>query len=93
MLKHYAPWVGSRHEQLKADLSRAWSRDPLVVSQSGVHQRYIGGHDSGTHLIATLPCVPAYGSNVLTGKVARLQKAPIELRRRRYAVVFVGLEK
>jgi integrase/recombinase XerD len=38
--KHYAPWVRSRQEQLEADLMSAWSRDPLVISQSGVHQRY-----------------------------------------------------
>jgi integrase/recombinase XerD len=38
--KHYAPWVRSRQEQLEADLVSAWSRDPLVLLQSGVHQRY-----------------------------------------------------
>ncbi len=38
--KHYAPWVRSRQEQLEADLANAWSRDPLVLLQSGVHQRY-----------------------------------------------------
>jgi hypothetical protein len=36
--KHYAPWVRSRQEQLEADLANAWSRDPLVLSQSGIHQ-------------------------------------------------------
>src|SRR6266480_3892965 len=38
--KHYAPWVRSRQEQLEADLANAWSRDPLVLLQTGVHQRY-----------------------------------------------------
>src|ERR1700682_2699453 len=38
--KHYAPWVRSRQEQLEADLANAWSRDPLVLLESGVHQRY-----------------------------------------------------
>jgi integrase/recombinase XerD len=33
--KHYAPWVRSRQEQLEADLAGAWSRDPLLLSQSG----------------------------------------------------------
>jgi integrase/recombinase XerD len=38
--KHYSPWVRSRQEQLEADLARAWSRDPLVVLENGVHERY-----------------------------------------------------
>jgi integrase/recombinase XerD len=38
--KHYSPWVRSRQEQLEADLVSAWTRDPLVLLQSGVHQRY-----------------------------------------------------
>ena len=38
--KHYAPWVRSRQEQLEADLVNAWSRDPLVLLQTGVHQKY-----------------------------------------------------
>jgi hypothetical protein len=46
--KHYAPWVRSRQEQLEADLARAWSRDPLVLSKGEVHQRHIGSDDSGT---------------------------------------------
>jgi integrase/recombinase XerD len=29
--KHYAPWVRARQEQLEADVSRAWSSDPLVL--------------------------------------------------------------
>ena len=29
----------SRQKQLEADLANAWSRDPLVLLQSGVHQR------------------------------------------------------
>jgi integrase/recombinase XerD len=43
--KHYAPWVRSRQEQLEADLTSAWSRDPLVLLQSGVHQRYTEQRD------------------------------------------------
>jgi integrase len=37
--KHYAPWVRARQEQLEADLARAWSRDPLVLSRGEVHER------------------------------------------------------
>src|SRR5207249_6775695 len=33
-------WVRSRQEQLEADLANAWSRDPLVLLQRDVHQRY-----------------------------------------------------
>ena len=29
--KHYAPWVRARQEQAEADVSRAWSEDPLVL--------------------------------------------------------------
>jgi len=47
--KHYAPWVRSRQEQLEADLANAWSRDPLVLLQSGVHQKYT--ERSGQQLI------------------------------------------
>jgi integrase/recombinase XerD len=32
--KHYSPWVRSRQEQLEADLTRAWSQDPVVVSET-----------------------------------------------------------
>jgi hypothetical protein len=46
--KHYAPWVRSRQEQLEADLANAWSRDPLVLLQSGVHQRYTERSDPTT---------------------------------------------
>src|SRR5580704_2469042 len=31
------------------DLASAWSRDPLVLSQSGVHQRYGEGAAQQTH--------------------------------------------
>ena len=51
--KHYSPWVRSRQEQLEADLARAWSRDPLVISKGEVHQRYIESDDSGTHSVST----------------------------------------
>src|SRR5467141_2391557 len=47
--KHYAPWVRSRQEQLEADLANAWSHDPLVLLQSGVHQRYTGRSGQTTH--------------------------------------------
>jgi hypothetical protein len=43
--KHYAPWVRSRQEQLEADLANAWSRDPLILLLSGVHQRYTEGRE------------------------------------------------
>jgi hypothetical protein len=29
--RHYAPWVRARQEQLEEDVSRVWSRDPLVL--------------------------------------------------------------
>src|SRR5207253_9862220 len=48
--QHYAPWVRSRQEQLEADLANAWSRDPLVLLQSGVHQRYTPSGAPTTHL-------------------------------------------
>jgi integrase len=51
--KHYAPWVRSRQEQLEADLARAWSRDPLVLSNGKVHERYIPNGDSGTDSVST----------------------------------------
>ena len=31
--KNYAPWVRSRQEQLEADLTRAWSLDPVLAEQ------------------------------------------------------------
>jgi integrase/recombinase XerD len=41
--RHYSPWVRSRQEQLEADLTKAWSRDPLVALETqgtrGVHGR------------------------------------------------------
>jgi integrase/recombinase XerD len=33
--RHYSPWVRARQEQLEADLMDAWSRDPLVRSETG----------------------------------------------------------
>jgi integrase/recombinase XerD len=32
--KHYAPWVRSRQEQLEADLTKAWSKDPLIAFET-----------------------------------------------------------
>lgn len=41
--KHYAPWVRARQEQLEADLTNAWSRDPFLLAQTqgtpGVHSK------------------------------------------------------
>ncbi len=37
--KHYAPWVRARQEQLEADLARAWSTDPVILSESKVTRR------------------------------------------------------
>src|SRR6266571_4006619 len=51
--KHYAPWVRSRQEQLEAYLANAWSRDSLVLSQSGVHQRYTERSGPTTHSSST----------------------------------------
>lgn len=31
--KHYTPWVRARQDQLEADLTNAWSRDPFLVAQ------------------------------------------------------------
>jgi integrase len=31
--RHYAPWTKSRQEQLECDLKRAWSEDPVAISQ------------------------------------------------------------
>jgi integrase/recombinase XerD len=33
--RHYSPWVRSRQEQLEADLTHAWSRDPVILSETG----------------------------------------------------------
>jgi len=33
--RHYSPWVRSRQEQLEADLTRAWSLDPVILSEAG----------------------------------------------------------
>jgi integrase/recombinase XerD len=32
--KHYAPWVRARQDQLEADLTKAWSRDAFLISQT-----------------------------------------------------------
>lgn len=32
--RHYAPWTRSRQEQLEADLQRAWSEDPIALTQT-----------------------------------------------------------
>jgi integrase/recombinase XerD len=41
--RHYAPWVRSRQEQLEDDLVNAWSRDPVILSETGgtpqVHEK------------------------------------------------------
>lgn len=50
--KHYAPWVRSRQEQLEADLVKAWRRDPLVILQNGVHQRYTEGRSATTRSVS-----------------------------------------
>jgi integrase/recombinase XerD len=52
--KHYAPWVRSRQEQLEADLARAWSRDPLVLSQGGVHRRYTPANTPTSHSVSRI---------------------------------------
>jgi integrase/recombinase XerD len=33
--RHYSPWVRSRQEQLEADLTHAWSVDPVILAESG----------------------------------------------------------
>jgi integrase len=33
--RHYAPWVRSRQEQLEADPTNAWSRDPVILAETG----------------------------------------------------------
>src|SRR5258708_7306534 len=37
--KHYSPWVRERQDQLEADLSRAWSRDPVILAETGGTRR------------------------------------------------------
>ena len=32
--RHYAPWVRARQEQLEADVSRVWNRDPLALLET-----------------------------------------------------------
>jgi len=32
--RHYAPWTRSRQQQIEADLSLAWSQDPIVLENS-----------------------------------------------------------
>jgi hypothetical protein len=32
--KHYSPWIRARQDQLEADLSNAWNRDPFLISQT-----------------------------------------------------------
>jgi integrase/recombinase XerD len=32
--RHYSPWVRSRQEQLEADLTRAWSVDPVILAET-----------------------------------------------------------
>jgi hypothetical protein len=44
---------GSKLQQLEADLARARSRDPLVLSQGEVHPRYTEGDDPATHPVST----------------------------------------
>jgi len=68
--KHYAPWVRSRQEQLEADLARAWSRNPLVLSQGEVHQGYIADDDSGT------PSVSAGNNGARGGSRTHMRKNP-----------------
>lgn len=34
--RHYSPWVRARQEQLEADLTRAWSADPIIASEQEV---------------------------------------------------------
>lgn len=38
--RHYAPWTRSRQEQIEADLTRAWSQDPIVLENSTVQKLY-----------------------------------------------------
>jgi integrase len=40
--KHYNPWVRARQEQLEADVERAWSRDPIVFTESEGTQKLRG---------------------------------------------------
>src|SRR5258708_39301155 len=46
---HYAPRMRSRQEQLEPDLANAWSRDPIVISESEVHAGYTGKMPMPTH--------------------------------------------
>jgi integrase/recombinase XerD len=45
--RHYSPWVRSRQEQLEADLSNAWSRDPVLELQT---KGTLQGHGRGRRI-------------------------------------------
>lgn len=40
--RHYAPWTRSRQEQIEADLTRAWSRDPVALLETKGTRRVHG---------------------------------------------------
>jgi len=40
--KHYSPWVRSRQEQLARDLKKAWSQDPLVLTEQDASRHLLG---------------------------------------------------
>jgi integrase/recombinase XerD len=46
--KHYNPWVRARQEQLEADLERAWSQDPIAISEM---EREFGAVSRGTNRV------------------------------------------
>jgi hypothetical protein len=50
--KHYAPWVRARQEQLEADLTNAWSRDPFLLAQTQGTGEDAWEGDSGFAFIA-----------------------------------------
>jgi len=33
-VKHYAPWIRARQEQLEADLEKCWASDPVVLAET-----------------------------------------------------------
>jgi len=43
--KHYSPWVRARQEQLEADLTKAWSVDPIILAEQKVTRRLLEKND------------------------------------------------
>jgi len=49
--KHYAPWVRARQDQLEAELTNAWSLDPVILAETGRARRVRGRKRPSNSLI------------------------------------------